>query len=94
MCGLNGSSGLGSFGDPTNVFLFGDLGGNASDTERYYTHRPERLCRLQPNSCGTPGEEHLAARHGEGLNVGFLDGHVKWLKWERVLNDEQLLWSP
>jgi prepilin-type N-terminal cleavage/methylation domain-containing protein/prepilin-type processing-associated H-X9-DG protein len=94
MCGLNGPNGLMSFNDPTSVFLFGDVGADPSGNPTYYTHRPQRLCQAQPNNCQTPGENHLAARHNDGLNVGFLDGHVKWMKRDRVLNDESLLWSP
>jgi len=94
MCGLNGPNGLMRFGEPTRVFLFGDIGPDPGGTERYYTHRPARLCLAEPTTCQTPGDGHLAPRHNGGLNVGFLDGHVKWLKGERVLNDEALLWSP
>ena len=25
-------------------------------------------------------------RHFDGLNVGFADGHVKWMKYDKVIN--------
>ena len=33
------------------------------------------------------------AVHNEGLNVGYADGHVKWLKGTNVVNDATL-WTP
>jgi len=31
---------------------------------------------------------NLAARHFEGVNVAFADGHVKWIKWEFACQSE------
>ena len=33
------------------------------------------------------------AVHNGGLNVGYVDGHVKWLKGTNVVNDATL-WTP
>jgi len=33
------------------------------------------------------------AAHNEGLNVGYADGHVKWLKGTNVVTDSTL-WNP
>ena len=33
-------------------------------------------------TCGGPGK--LNPVHNDGLNLSFLDGHVKWMKWETI----------
>lgn len=35
---------------------------------------------------GSEGYDSVPKRHGEGLNVAFLDGHVKWLKKEVLMH--------
>jgi prepilin-type processing-associated H-X9-DG protein len=38
-----------------------------------------------PNSAGAADEyDTLENRHFDGVNVAFVDGHVKWMKKERA----------
>lgn len=90
--GIGGAvASLSSFDDASAVFLLGDLtyyDAASLPDGLYYTHKPKRLC------VGTaePAEEHLAPRHHDGLNVAFLDGHVKWQKL-RALCAADVAWS-
>ena len=47
------------------------------DSNSYLSHRP-------PNTnctCAPPGDPNCCvARHNEGANIAFLDGHMKWVK--------------
>ena len=39
----------------------------------------------------------IAPRHNEGANIAFVDGHVKWLRYEAIVSDSQrgaLNWGP
>ncbi len=35
----------------------------------------------------------LAPRHSEGMNVGFVDGHVKWMRVDPMVNN-RVAWVP
>ncbi len=89
-----GPASLAAFYDPSKVLLLIDLSDAKSSNvswEPYYTHRPERLCDVA--TCETPAETCIDPRHNKGLNVAFLDGHVRWMKPERALG-EDVQWSP
>ncbi len=51
-----------------------------------YDHIP---INCWPGTCGcTPN--YLAFRHNEGTNVGFVDGHAKWMKDSAVIQNTRL----
>jgi prepilin-type N-terminal cleavage/methylation domain-containing protein/prepilin-type processing-associated H-X9-DG protein len=86
--------GLAVFDDPSAAMLFIDLSELVSASipyDRYYTHRPRRLCDVA--TCETPAEVCIEARHNGGLNVAFLDGHVRWMRPEQALSGD-VRWCP
>jgi prepilin-type N-terminal cleavage/methylation domain-containing protein/prepilin-type processing-associated H-X9-DG protein len=36
----------------------------------------------------------LAASHNDGSNLGFMDGHVKWMKWDAIKASSGIQWGP
>jgi len=40
-------------------------------------------CCKHPNEC----RGHMSGPHNAGTNIGFLDGHAKWMKWEQAAYD-------
>lgn len=64
---------LSQFEHPTEIVLFGDTyNGDASAGYRGY-----EFAMTATRMCDT--YEALSARHGDGANLGFADGHVKWV---------------
>ena len=65
---------LSQFEHPTEIVLFGDTyNGDASAGYRGY-----EFAMTATRMCDT--YEALSARHGDGANLGFADGHVKWVR--------------
>ncbi|MBC7289508.1 MAG: DUF1559 domain-containing protein [Armatimonadetes bacterium] len=42
-------------------------------------------CGCPPNDSYVPPDADDHARHNGGSNIGFADGHVKWVKWAQCL---------
>lgn len=85
---------LAAFDASSAALLFIDLSDRQSHSaswEPYYTHRPERLCDVA--TCETPAETCIDPRHNKGLNLAFLDGHVRWMRPERALS-QAVQWGP
>ena len=59
---------LSAMQEPATTIFMGD-----SDCVNF---GPNNLYPTQGTAC--PG---ASARHNDGINIGFVDGHVKWMKW-------------
>jgi len=71
----------------------GDPAGTIHLIESNYNTRADYW---DPGSYNMPGNS--AARHNEGWNIAFVDGHVKWMKSDAEYNGIQCLalshWTP
>jgi len=72
---------------PAETFLFGDGRTPVTWAEEiaFANMYPHNWWDLAPpiGYGRVPFGEHLA-RHQGGSNIGFLDGHVKWVRWEQL----------
>ncbi|MBM3457801.1 MAG: DUF1559 domain-containing protein, partial [Armatimonadetes bacterium] len=100
---------VGKCPEPARVFLFGDASLEFPwfDSVAFANEFRERIpvpWGHGPASATVQPSDSLA-RHHAGSNIGFLDGHVKWMHWRRILislergqqlhNDEAFwLWWP
>jgi prepilin-type N-terminal cleavage/methylation domain-containing protein/prepilin-type processing-associated H-X9-DG protein len=81
---------------PAVVVLFGDnASGNASNAAGCFSSTPADC----PNAIPTTGVVYSPApaarvRHLEGANYAFADGHVKWLKPEKLTFDKPSAGNP
>ena len=91
---LNGGSGqpnalinLSQIAQTANTVLLADAWGSSSypDCGFWSIEGPN------PNFYGY---QEIQFRHLEGTNVAFADGHVKWAKESKLLNDAALQWNP
>ena len=64
---------------PSNTIMIAD--GKKGNTNRYYIFKPSSLADSYPD-----------ARHGEGANVAWCDGHVSW-KLSNDLNNTAEYWD-
>jgi len=76
--GVNDDTTLGAISQPANFILI-------ADANRYdlgpRTYNPSRGGLYpQPYAFSTDAQARIAIRHSGGSNVGYADGHVKWVK--------------
>ena len=69
---------------PSNLILFNETTGGC-------THHTNPGCGCSDVSTNGVGF-HVDPRHNEGANFTFVDGHVKWLRKETVLRNDEY-WS-
>ncbi len=78
---------LGQIPRPSEAFLIGDASG-PDVCWRIWKLAWAEVCGWQLADCGDinlwRSEDH--ARHNGGSNIAFVDGHVKWLAAEAILN--------
>ena len=77
-------------GYSNSVLCLGDIH-NESQTILFFDIRSS-LRRLGI-SCPSNGTADVAARHREGANFVFMDGHAKWFRPEQTVTPQNL-WSP
>ena len=65
---------LGAIADPSNMFMMGD---------RRTVIFPGAFLGYPALSGATHGVPSL---HSEGLNIGYIDGHVAFMKWNQAVN--------
>ncbi len=79
------SRALGQFKYPATTAMCGDTGGTGAGHQRY----------SQYSTCCSTGTirayRDLSDRHNEGLNMAFVDGHVKWMRRNEATDDK---WYP
>jgi len=104
---------LAAFAAPATTYVMMDSGtyriyvSDARDPRGYYSYTPGigkimgKSCSDTRNATTIPDvscEDFLNGRHFGGVNVGFADGHVKWLKTEVVyrqaLRSDYGAWNP
>ena len=83
--GFNETTSLGSLAEPSRFILLGDAGrsdGTASRGGMY----------PQPWSFDNTTQARMVARHNDGANVTYADGHAKWTKleatWKSYTNND------
>ena len=84
----SGAKAMADLDFPAQDVFFGDTNnGNAADGYRGYEFA------MSTRNCGDL--EALLARHNGGANLGFADGHAKWMP-ENAINARQgiYLWGP
>jgi prepilin-type N-terminal cleavage/methylation domain-containing protein/prepilin-type processing-associated H-X9-DG protein len=83
---INPQVSLGQINSPSSVMMITE-----SD---YYTWVYCPFCYPSDTSLGVP-HWGVAPAHNEGGNIGFVDGHAKWLKQSEVISQQasnQVLW--
>lgn len=90
MAGSNTFTHLASVGSPARVVILSESNGVARDHFHpfFWGSPPETVNPfMNPatwDSAKSETKEFPLARHLEGFNVAFCDGHVKWTKWSGV----------
>lgn len=79
---------VGKCPEPARVFFFGD-GGSLPHGWNYgvafaNVNDATRKNMAAPYGTGTIAADDQAARHHGGSNLCFLDGHCKWMRWQRL----------
>ncbi len=72
--------------EPSMQVICGDATGYLNE-RRLACSGPYMVCQI-PGGCGGMPDnmKDEYTRHSGGSNVAFLDGHVKWEKWENILS--------
>jgi prepilin-type N-terminal cleavage/methylation domain-containing protein/prepilin-type processing-associated H-X9-DG protein len=87
--GPRGAS-LGSLTAPADTLIMGDSAGIAGPSTWYYYS-------LKPYALGTSGQTYNCiphpGRHNGGNNVGFADGHAKWIATQTMLDRNWSGWQ-
>lgn len=84
---------LAAISKPAETLLFAETGGVDTQSVGYYLCYPSYYGAVANRTQATYGFDvptaaaRLTDRHNEGLNIGFVDGHVKWQK-RTVLEDD------
>ncbi len=72
---------LSQFAFPSTTAFLGDTGGGGAGISWYSQYGA--CCSGAPRAY-----RDLSDRHNEGLNIAFVDGHVKWMKRSEAVNDK------
>jgi len=90
--GFNSWLGEGNYGtgligrcpEPARVFMFGDSADRIgwSTFIAFANARNPQIGPPYGTGTLTPGDN--LTRHSGGSNLGFLDGHVKWMRWQQL----------
>ncbi|HEX8552899.1 MAG TPA: DUF1559 domain-containing protein [Abditibacteriaceae bacterium] len=88
MAGTNVYTHLSSVQSPSRVVILSESNGVARDHFHpfFWGSPPEQTNTFMNNATwsGTETKEFPLARHLEGFNLAYCDGHAKWTKWTQV----------
>jgi prepilin-type processing-associated H-X9-DG protein len=74
---------LGAIANPSETIMVADAG-------NYVIYTPSRYMPNYSTNTLFTNYNIIGARHNEGANIGWCDGHAKWMQWSKYLLSNDL----